>query len=82
MIDFIEPIQLLGKKTGAHYIITTMEYLTIWVEAQLIKDYMGATTTKFLFEYVLPIFDCSKVMMSDKGIHFLNETIKTLTEEF
>jgi len=32
-IDFIGPIQPPGKKTGARYIITTMEYLTRWEEA-------------------------------------------------
>jgi len=29
-IGFIGPIQPLGKKTSAHYIIIMMEYLTIW----------------------------------------------------
>lgn len=33
VIDFIGPIQPVGKKTGAHYIITSMEYLTKWAEA-------------------------------------------------
>ena len=31
-IDFVGPIQPQGK-TGVRYIITTMEYLTHWVEA-------------------------------------------------
>lgn len=46
------------------------------------KDCTGATTTKFLFEYVLTRFGCLKVLMSDCGTHFLNATINTLTEEF
>jgi len=47
-----------------------------------VKDCIGATTSNFLFEYVLTIFGCLKVLMSDNGMHFLNETINTLTEEF
>ncbi len=51
-IDFVGPIQLQGK-IGARYIITMIEYLTRWVEAQPVKDCIGVATTKFLFEYVL-----------------------------
>jgi len=81
-IDFVGPIQPPGKKTGARYIITAIEYLTRWVEAQPVKDFTGETTTKFLFEYALTRFGCPKVLVSDRSMHFLNETISTLTEEF
>eukprot|EP00253_Pinus_taeda_P027286 PITA_27286 len=81
-IVFVGPIQPAGKKTGVQYIITATKYLTRWVKAQLAKDCIGATTTKFLFEYVLTRFGCPKVLMSDHGTHFLNETISALAEEF
>jgi len=67
---------------GAWYIITTTEYLTGWVETQPMKDYTSMTIVKFLLEYVLTQFGCSKILMSDCGRHFLNETISALTEEF
>ena len=82
VIDFVGPIQSPGKKTGALFIITATEYLTRWAEAQPVKGYTGATTTKFLFEYVLTRFGCPKILMSDHSTHFLNETISALTEEF
>lgn len=82
MIDFVGPIQPPGKKSGACYIIAMTYYLTKWAKAQLVKECTGATTTKFLFEYVLTRFGFPKVLTRDKGTHFLNETIIALTEEF
>jgi len=32
-IDIVGPIQLPGKKTGAHYIITATEHLTRWADS-------------------------------------------------
>lgn len=72
--DFIGPIVPSGKKTGALYIIT--------VEEEPAKDCTGAATAKFLFEYVLTSFGFLKVLMSDHGMNFLNETTNELTEEF
>eukprot|EP00253_Pinus_taeda_P028291 PITA_28291 len=57
-------------------------YLTRCVEAQPVKDYTGAETTMFLFEYVLTRFGFPKILMSDHGTHFFNEMISALTEEF
>ena len=67
---------------GARYIITATKYLTRWAEAQPVKHYTTATSTKFLFENVLTRFGCPKILMNDRGTHFLNETISVLTEEF
>eukprot|EP00253_Pinus_taeda_P016861 PITA_16861 len=65
-IDFVGPIQPPCKKTSACYIITVTEYLIRWAEAQPMKDCTGATTAKFLLEYVLTRFSCPKVLMSDR----------------
>jgi len=51
-IDFLGPIQPQGK-IGARYIISAMEYLNRWVEAQPVKDFTSETTVKFLFEHAL-----------------------------
>eukprot|EP00253_Pinus_taeda_P029983 PITA_29983 len=66
----------------ALYIITVTEYLTRWVEAQLVEDCISTTISKFLFEYVLTWFGFPKVLMSDRGMHFLNERISAMLEEF
>lgn len=48
-IDFVAPINPPRKKTGVRYIITTIDYLTRWAEAQAVKDCSVETTMKFIF---------------------------------
>ena len=43
---------------------------------------MAATAIKFMFEHVLERFRFLEILMTDHGMHFLNETISALTEEF
>ena len=79
-IDFVGPINPLGKKPRARYIIIATDYLTHWVEAQPVKDCSAATAAKFIFEYTLSRFGFPRILMSDQGSHFLNKTIEGLTE--
>jgi hypothetical protein len=81
-IDFVGPINPPSKRTGARYIITMMEYLTRWVEAAPVKDCSTETTAHFLFEQVITIFGCPRVLMGDQGTHFINNTICMMTQEF
>jgi transposase InsO family protein len=52
------------------------------VEATLVKDCSAETTTYFLFEQVITRFGCPRVLMSDQGTHFVNNTIKAMNEDF
>jgi transposase InsO family protein len=81
-IDFVRPINSLGKCTGARYIITATDYLTRWVEAAPVKDYSTVTIVQFIFENILTRFGCLRILMSDQCTHFLTQTIQLLTEEF
>jgi transposase InsO family protein len=82
VIDFVEPINPLGRCTGARYIITTIEYLTRWEESREFKDCSASTTAQFIFEDIITRFGCLKILMSDQGTHFINKTIEALTLEF
>jgi hypothetical protein len=81
-IDFVGPINPPGKRTRARYIITAMEYLTRWIEAREVKDCSATKVVCFIFDDIITMFGCPKILMSDKGIHFINKTIEALTEEF
>jgi hypothetical protein len=81
-IDFVGKINPPSKRTWERYIIRTMKYLTIWVEAAPVKDCNTETTKHFLFEHIITRFGCPRVLMSDQGTHFINNTIHAMTKEF
>jgi hypothetical protein len=79
-IDFVGAIHPPIRRSGVRYIITTTEYLSRREEAALVKDCNAETATYFLFEHVLTRFGCPEILMSDQGTHFINGTIRALTE--
>jgi hypothetical protein len=74
------PINPPRKHTGARYIITVIEYLTIWTKARAVKDCSATTATRFIFYDIITKFGCPKILMSDQGTHFINKTVEALTE--
>jgi hypothetical protein len=81
-IDFVGPINPPKKRSRARYIITVKKYLTRSVEAVPLKDCSAETTTHLLFEKVITRLGCPRILMSDQGTHFINNTIKAMNEEF
>jgi hypothetical protein len=81
-IDFVGPINPPIKRLGARYIIMATKYLMRWAEETPVKDCSTETTTHFLFEKVITSFGFPRILMSDQGTHFINSTIKDMTEEF
>jgi hypothetical protein len=81
-LDFIGPVNPPAKGTKNRYIITATDYTTKWVEARALKDNTAKSTAKFLFEEITTKFGCPLEFVSDQGSHFINDTIKVLTQEF
>jgi hypothetical protein len=81
-IDFVGPFIPPEKRSGSRCIIVATKYLTIWVEAVIVKYCSVETTTHFLFEKVITRFGCQRSLMSDQGTHFINNTIKALNGGF
>ena len=81
-IDFVSPIKPPAYHTHAEYIIVATNYLTKWVEAKATVKNDARTTAKFLYEYVFTCYGLPIDIVSDQGVHFINEVIKFVLKEF
>ena len=81
-IDFIGPFPIPTKRAGAWYIITAVEYVTKWAEAEPVDTCSSEIAAKFIYENIITRFGCPLTIISDQGTHFINRTIKTLIDQF
>ncbi len=81
-LDFVGPINSTGKYTRNKYIFIATDYATKWVEARTLKTNTIAITTKNLYECILTKFGCPLTLVTDQGIHLINDDIKHLTNHF
>ena len=81
-IDFIGPFPKQGKRTGARYIITTVEYVTKWEELEPVPSCTKEVVARFIYENIITRFGCPLTLRSDQGTHSINQTIETLLKEF
>jgi hypothetical protein len=81
-INFVGPINPPGKRTGARYIITGIEYLTKWAKARAVKECSETIVACLIFYDIITKFGCPKILMSDDSTHFINKNIEALSHEF
>ena len=77
-IDFVGPIKPPARHTHAEYIIVATNYLTKWVKAKATVKKDARTTAKFLYKNVFTRYGLPIEIVSDQGVHFINEVIEFL----
>jgi len=78
-LDFIGLIKLARRLIGNKYILVTINYAIKWVEAKALRTNIVVITTIFMYEYIFTKFGCPLAIITNQGIHFINDTIKYLT---
>jgi hypothetical protein len=82
-LDFVGSIKVTCKNIQKNnYILIATYYVTKWVEVRALKKNIVVVTTKFLYECILTRFGCPLIIVIDKGVHFINDAIKYLTNHF
>ena len=66
----------------SQYIIVATDYLTKWVEAKATTKADARKTAQFLYEYVFVRYGLPIEIVSDRGMHFINEIIEHILDEF
>jgi hypothetical protein len=79
---FVGPIKPRSRYTSSKYILVTTNYVTKWVGARTLKTNTVVVTTKFLYECILTRFGCPLTIITNYGVHFINDVIKYLTNHF
>ena len=80
-IDFIGPFPIPTKRIGAKYIITAVEYVIKWAEAEPVNTCFSEIATKFIYENIITRVGCPLTLINDQVSHFINKTIKALTDQ-
>jgi len=81
-LDFVGPIKPIGKYTRNNYILVVLEYATKWVETRALRINIATVITKKLYECIFTKFGCPLIIVTDQGIHFVNDVIKYLIDHF
>ena len=74
---------MFGRTCGASpHLLVVMCNFTKYIKLIAVKAADGLTTAKVLFYQVFMTFGFPKKLLSDRGSHFLNETMDALTKIF
>ena len=80
-IDFIGEVHPSSSRQN-RWIIVATDYLTKWAEAKALRIDDAKHTAIFIFENIITRFGCPRVLVSDRGSHFINDLIVELTTIF
>jgi hypothetical protein len=57
-------------------------YATRWVEAKTLRINIATIKTKYLYECIFIRFGCPLTIVTYYGVHFINDVIKHLIDNF
>jgi hypothetical protein len=81
-LDFVGPIKLVGRYARNKYILVATNYVTKWVEVRTLRTNTTIVIEFFLYEYILTRFGCRLTIVTNQGVHFINDAIKYLINHF
>ena len=80
-INFVGPVNPTSRSRKRHIIIAT-DYATKWAEAKAVTANDAQAAALFLWEQVILRFGAPLEIVSDRGLHFINEIITALTRYY
>jgi Integrase zinc binding domain/Integrase core domain len=79
-MDIVGPLPRTQR--GNMYLVVATEYLTKWPEARAIPDAKASSVISFFYEDIICRHGCPKVLLTDRGTHFVNEMLNSLCDSF
>ena len=79
-IDIVGPLPVTERHK--RYIVTAIDYLTKWTEARALEKASAEEVAQFIFEDIICRHGCPKIILSDRGTHFVNKIVDNLCENF
>jgi hypothetical protein len=80
--DFVGPIKFVRWFLCNKYILVATYYSIKWVGAKALRTNIAIIMINFLYEYIPIRFDCPLTLITNQGVHFINDDIKYLTNHF
>ena len=77
-IEFVGHFPKIVYRIGVMYIITSIDYVTKWENLEPVESYTKEVVAKFIYQNIITRFGFPITLISDRGTHFINQTIETL----
>ena len=78
-IDIVGPLPTTER--GNKYIVVATDYLTKWPETRALTNAKAASVVPFFYEDIICRHGCPKVLLTDRGTHFVNEMLDSLCNQ-